>query len=369
VSAGHTSRETERNGLTDASVAPAQHMSVRGRNSGRGPRIAVVTGAAGFIGRHMVARLVREGWRVRALDIRNEDPAPGLPESDLVEWLTVDIRDSAALVPALEGAEVVIHLASAHLQHQAPPDWYSSVNVEGSRTLVRAAATCGVRRFIHASSVGIYGDLSETPADEDAPKNPTNEYERTKLLGEVAALKEARDADLELTILRPGWVYGPGCPRTAKLLRTIRRGRFFYVGRGTNLRHPIHVSDTVRAFVLAIDAASDTTGKPYLVVGPAPVEVRELVETCARIQGAELPRVRLPRPLVSAGLGAVELGFALIRREPPVSRRSLAFFDHDNAFTGAAAAEALGFEAEIGLEEGMRATLAELRPDPEGVPA
>jgi len=327
---------------------------------GRGP--AVVTGAAGFIGRHVVNGLAAEGWTVRALDLKSPDSR----EAGRVEWLNVDIRDESALEPVLHGAEVVVHLASAHLQHGAPPGWYESVNVEGTRSLVGRAAAAGVRRFVHVSSVGVYGHVADPPADEDAPMHPTNDYERTKLLGETAALELSRDLDMELVVLRPGWVYGPGCPRTARLLRTVRRGRFFYVGAGANLRHPIHVSDTVRSILLAIDAPSTSMGRPYLVVGPEAASVRRLVETCARVQGLRPPRLRLPRALVASGLRGVELGFGMLGKGPPVSRRSLAFFEHDNAFDGRAAVRELGFEPRVGLEEGLEMTVRALEAGPAG---
>ncbi|MGH9380703.1 MAG: NAD-dependent epimerase/dehydratase family protein [Thermoanaerobaculia bacterium] len=321
------------------------------------PAVAVVTGAAGFIGRHLVRRLVADGWRVRGVD---RHPAQAFPESPEIEYHALDIRDAPAMAEAIRGADTVFHLASAHLELRAPRGWYESVNVAGVDTLVAACARQGVRRLVHASSVGVYGHVAHPPADEDAPKHPTSEYERTKLLGEQAALERAEREGVSLVVLRPGWVYGPGCPRTAKLLRTIRRGRFFYAGDGSNLRHPIYVADAVEAFLLAAQAPEPAAGRPYLIVGPRAVTVRELVETCARVQGVAAPIRRLPRPLVRALALAVEMGFRALGRQPPMSRRSLAFFEHDNAFTGRAAEERLGFRPRVELEEGLRATLAAL---------
>jgi nucleoside-diphosphate-sugar epimerase len=334
-------------------VATTQQSDEPAGSPVSGAPIVAVTGAAGFIGRHLVRRLVLEGWRVRAIDL---DPGDGW-EDEGVEPLVGDIRDESTLRGMFQGAGVVFHLAAAHLQRGASPDWYHSVNVEGSRSLIAAAAAAGVPRVVHAGSVGIYGHVASPPADEDSPKHPTNDYERTKLLGETAALELAAELGIEVLALRPGWVYGPGCLRTAKLLRTVRRGRFFYIGDGSNLRHPLYVSDAVEAFVLAARAPSGAAGTSYLIVGPAPVSVRELVECCAVSQGRPPPRLRLPRSLVRAGLFGTELAFGLVGRDPPVSRRSLAFFEHSNAFSGRRAAEKLGFHPRVGLEEGIRATL------------
>ena len=202
--------------------------------------------------------------------------------------------------------------------------------------------------------------VPDPPADEDAPKHPGNEYERTKLEGETIARREADRRGLDLLVLRPGWVYGPGCPRTEKLLRTIRKRRFVYIGAGDNLRHPIHADDMVEAFALAASAPSTASGRAYLVVGPRAVTVRELVQTCARVQNVSPPTLRLPRTMgVALGRG-FELGFGLLRRDPPFSRRSLAFFDNDNAFDGRLAAKHLGFEPGIDLDQGLASTVAAL---------
>ena len=325
-----------------------------------GDRLAVVTGSEGFIGRHLVRRLSAEGWRVRAVDLaapQRAAPDSAAPSAEVIDHHRADVRDEEVMERVLAGADTVFHLASAHLEHGAPEEWYHSVNVDGARSVVRVAARASVRRLVHTSSVGIYGHVQDPPADEDAPKAPSNPYERTKLLGEDAVLDTAKESGLEVLVLRPGWVYGPGCRRTEKLLRAVGRRRFAFVGDGSNLRHPVHISDMLDAFLLAADAPPDAVGGTYLVVGPRAVSVRELVRACARVQGVAEPKLRLPRPLVSAGLGGVEFAFRLVGRTPPVSRRSLAFFEHDNAFTGRAAAEALGFEPRVGLEEGLRATL------------
>ncbi len=329
-------------------VAPPHH-------SAGGP-LAVVTGSGGFIGRHLVDRLAGEGWRVRGLDLE-DPPRPNQPAGDRVSLERADVRDPEAMEHAFARADTVFHLASAHLEHGAHDEWYRSVNVEGARTVAAAAARVGVRRLVHTSSVGIYGNVKDIPADEDSPTDPVTAYERTKLQGEDAVLEVARDEELDVIILRPGWVYGPGCRRTEKLLRTVRRRRFAFVGDGSNLRHPLFISDMLDAFLLAADAPAEAAGRAYLIVGPQAVTVRELVGTCARVQGVEEPTLRLPRRAVAAGLGVVETAFSLVGRRPPVSRRSLAFFENDNAFSGQAALRDLGFEASTDLESGLRMTL------------
>jgi nucleoside-diphosphate-sugar epimerase len=212
---------------------------------------------------------------------------------------------------------------------------------------------------VHVSTVGIFGHVAAPPAHEETEPAPGNAYERTKLEGEHAVRAAAAEVGLDLVVLRPAWVYGPRCPRMAKLLRSVRAGHFVYVGAGRNLRHPIYISDAVEALLKAGTADAPLAGRTYLVAGPRSVSLRELVETCARQLGVSPPRRHLPRPVAGVAAGAAELAFRLARREPPFSRRSLVFFENDNAFDIGAARRDLGFEPQVDLDEGIRRTIEE----------
>jgi nucleoside-diphosphate-sugar epimerase len=318
-------------------------------------RTVAVTGAGGFIGAHLVQRLASLGMEVRALDLR---PRVRSSYGDQVRVHQVDICDGAALGPLLEGVDTVFHLASLHLEVGAEPAAFDAVNVDAAANLVTLAAERGVGRFIHTSSVGVYGDAGRgLPLQEDAPKHPESPYERSKLKGERAVLARARDARLDLIVLRPAWVYGPGCPRTAKLLRGLEQRRFFYIGRGDNLRHPLYIDEMIDAFILASEG-SGLEGRIFNVGGPQIMPLRQMVETFAR--GAKLPNPTLHLPMSLGYLAgcAAELAFHAAGREPPLSRRSLAFFRSNNAWDISAARNALGFEPTINLEEGVQRTLA-----------
>jgi nucleoside-diphosphate-sugar epimerase len=318
-------------------------------------RTVLVTGARGFIGAHLVQRLAALGVEVRALDLR---PLVG-SQGDEVRPHQLDICDRAAVAPLLEGVETVFHLASLHLEVGADAAAFDAVNVHASADLVTLAAERGVRRFVHTSSVGVYGDAGRGgPLGEDAPKHPDSPYERSKLAGETAVLARARDAGLGLIVLRPAWVYGPGCPRTDKLLQALRKRRFFYIGPGDNLRHPLYIDEMIDAFVLAAEAPPEVSGRIYNVGGPRIMPLREMVETFARVIRVPPPTLHLPMALGFAAGWAAELVFHAANREPPLSRRSLAFFRSNNAWDISAARSDLGFEPTVDLEEGVRRTLA-----------
>jgi dihydroflavonol-4-reductase len=315
---------------------------------------AVVTGAAGFIGAHLARELVTSGHEVLAVDVQPRPPQLRLPG---LRYEQADIAETSSLAALLANADVVYHLASAHLQVNAQESQFRRVNVRAAVELVTACADAGVRRLVHASTVGIYGHVSDPPAREDAPAAPGNMYERTKLEGEIAVVARASDLDVDVIVLRPAWVYGPGCRRTAKLLRSVSRGRFLYVGAGRNLRHPVYVSDTVAAFMLAAAAPPEMAGRDYIIAGPRPMELHELVERVAAAVGVVPPRRRLPRRLALALGRTAELAWGLGRREPPFSRRSLVFFENDNAFDTTAARRDLGFTPATDLDDGIRRTI------------
>jgi dihydroflavonol-4-reductase len=318
-------------------------------------RTVLVTGAGGFIGAHLVRRLAAMGMEVRTLDVR---PQVGAPTQSGVRHYQVDIRDRAAVKPLLDGVDTIFHLASLHLEVGADPAAFDAVNVHAAADLVTFAAESGVRRFVHTSSVGVYGDAGRgLPLREDAPKHPDSPYERSKLKGERAVLARALDSQIELVVLRPAWVYGPGCPRTSKLLRALEKGRFFYIGSGDNARHPIYIDDMVDAYLLAADTTG-LSGRIFNVGGPEIMTLQGMVEAFARGAGFPAPTLHLPVSLGHVMGWAAELAFHAAGREPPFSRRSLAFFRSNNAWDISAAREQLGFEPSVGLEEGVRRTVA-----------
>ena len=320
----------------------------------------VVTGATGFIGRHLVRRLASRGDRVIAVDVH--PPGPDAPLPDGVEFKLIDVRDTASLAAILPGVDTVYHLASAHLEVNVPDSVYEVVNVQAVEGFVKAAAAAKVRRFVHTSSVGIYGHVSAPPAGEDAPKHPNTVYERTKLAGEQHAVPAAAAAGLSLIIVRPAWVYGPGCPRTKKLMRAVRKGMFFYVGDGSNLRHPVFIDDAVDGFLAAAAAPDSCSGKAYIIAGPRPVQLREYVDAAARALGVRTPRIAIPRAIGRGLALGTEVAFRVVGREPPFSRRSLGLFENDSAFDTSAARRDLGFEGRTELEPGFRRTLGDAAP-------
>ena len=314
----------------------------------------MVTGAGGFIGSHLAVELIRRGHRVAAVDL-HLDRLAHLRGDPRVTFHEGDVTSADVLRPAVAEVDTVYHLAAAHLSVAAGDDEFFRVNVDGLRRLVEWCRQAEARRFVQCSSVGVFGHIADPPANEDSPCHPDIAYERSKLAGEGVVLEACRDG-FPATILRPAWVYGPGCPRTEKLFRSIRKGRFIVAGDGGGLRHCIYIRDMVTAFRLAAER-DEALGQVIIVGDCGAVTIRRLVDEIAGQVGARPPR-SVPLPLLSTAAVLAEIAFKPLRREPPISRRTLKFFTANTAFDTARARRLLGFRPAYDLRSGLAETRA-----------
>lgn len=313
----------------------------------------LVTGAGGFIGSHLTEALLEAGRAVRALDL-NLDRIQHLASTPNLQALTCDIRDEKTVEKALAGVGTVFHLAAAHLGASTPDTEFQQVNVDAVKNLVSTANRAGVQRFIHCSSVGVFGRIENPPADETTICRPELTYERTKLEGEKSVLYQGTSGELQAVVLRPVWVYGPGCGRTEKLFRAIGKGRFVVAGQGGTLRHCLYIRDMIDAFLLA-ETSLAASGEVIIVGDQEATTVRELVDKIAKITGARPPR-SVPLGLLWAAAVTAEAAFLPLGKEPPISRRSLRFFTGNTAFSTERARSLLGFEPRYDLTRGLAET-------------
>jgi nucleoside-diphosphate-sugar epimerase len=315
----------------------------------------LITGAGGFIGSHVVDSQLENGNDVRAfdlhLDLLNHQAAHAR-----LQAIRGDITEKHILQELVEGMDIVFHLASAHLDVRLSEEHYQRVNVHATLSLLEAARQAGVKRFVHCSSVGVIGDVEHPPADETTVCHPVNIYERTKLEGERAALEFAQQTRFPVVVVRPAWVYGPRCPRTAKLFRTISKGRFPIFGSGKNMRHPVYISDLIHGLELCAETP-DIEGEVFIIAGEVPVESRDLVNAIGKELNVRTQNLYLPIFVGQVAGLALELTFKFIGRQPPFSRRSMDFFLKHNAYTIAKAQSRLKYQPQVDLRTGLQMTI------------
>jgi nucleoside-diphosphate-sugar epimerase len=320
------------------------------------PRIAV-TGAAGFTGGALVDRLLETGCSVRALVRNGQKPGRlgrrGLP--DTLEIVHGDLADARALRTLVEGADVVIHVA-AMFRTEGPRDVFFEVNQRGTERMLATARAAGARRFVYCSTIGVHGDVDETPADERSRFNPRDPYQESKLKAEEACRQAMREGGMEVVILRPCSIYGPGDLRMLKLFRMLARRRFLMVDAGEPNFHPVYIDDLVDAFIAASTVA-DAAGETFIVGGPRYLPLKEYVALAAAAVDVPPPRWRVPFGVMNVAAKACESACALLRVEPPLHRRRLRFFKHNRAFSIDKARKVLGYAPRVDVEEGFRRTV------------
>lgn len=315
----------------------------------------LVTGASGFTGGHLAATLRAHGDEVRAL-VRPETPAAVRAALADVEVVEGDLLDRASLERAVRGVEVVYNIAALFRPAGLPPATYRAVNAEAVATIVEVAASAGVRRVVHCSTVGVHGDVEHPPANEDAPLRPGDVYQETKLLGEQLGRDAARRTGMDLVIARPTGIFGPGDRRLLKIFGSIARGRFLLLGSGRNFYHLTYIDDLCEGLRLCgtVPAAA---GRTYILGSARATTLADLVAITARVAGRRPPRLRLPVwPVWLAG-AACEALCAPFGLSPPLYRRRVDFFRKSRSFDISRARQELGFNPAVDLETGIRRTL------------
>jgi nucleoside-diphosphate-sugar epimerase len=313
--------------------------------------LALVTGASGFIGSHLVRALKNNGWTVRAFVHRTP-----LSEMNGVDVVTGNILDEEALATAMAGVDVVFHLAAAVGSAVTAPRAFREVNVGGTEAVLAAARRAVVGRVVHFSSIAVLGAVrAGDAADEEYPPAPRTLYDRTKFAAEQAA-RLAAEKGLDVVIIRPGWVYGPGDRRTFKFIRAICRRRSALIRGAQGRQTPVFIDDLVAGTLLA--AQKGRPGAVYHLAGDEIMSAEEMTAIVAAACGVQGPRLRLPMKLTQAAAFCLEKTFGLLGMETPVNRGKLAFFLDPKAMSSARAKKELGFQPTIDFRAGIALAIA-----------
>jgi UDP-glucose 4-epimerase len=248
----------------------------------------LVTGGAGFIGSHLVDRLVADGRRVRVLDNFSVGRPQNLKQhkgNPVVEIVEADVADRAAVSKCAEGVERIFHLAARAdvVPSIQEPEAYFRANVDGTFAVLEAARRYGTRRLVYVASSSCYGIPDIYPTPETAPVDPQYPYALTKLLGEQLVLHWAKVYGLPAVSVRFFNVYGPrsrtsgtyGAVFGVFLAQLLAGKPLTIVGDGEQKRDFTFVSDVVDALLTV--AESDRVGEVFNVGSGKPISVNELV--------------------------------------------------------------------------------------------
>jgi len=312
----------------------------------------LVTGASGFTGSHLARMLVESGHRVRALVRRTS--ALDLLKGVEIETFEGDLSDEVLLRRAVEGIDRVYHIAAVYREAKLPDSYYHEVNVLGTRWLAEAALKEGIP-FLYCSTCGVHGEV-EGEADETAPFNPGDVYQRTKVEAENIVLALHRERGLRAVVLRPVGIYGAGDRRFLKLFKGVARRRFPMIGSGRVSYHLTHVEDVARGFIKAAETPA-ALGEAFILAGARHTTVEELVGLIAEKAGVAPPRFHWPPGPLYAAAALCEDLCRPLGIEPPLHRRRLDFYLKNRAFRIDKARQVLGWEPKVDLEQGIGRTL------------
>jgi nucleoside-diphosphate-sugar epimerase len=314
----------------------------------------LVTGATGFLGSHVIDLLLASGERPRVL-VHPGESVGALADAG-VDVHRGDIGDPAVPEAALRGVDRVLHCA-ARTGPWGPEGEYERTNVRAVETLVRNALAGGVQRVVHVSSITVHGNDVCGGADESAPlREEPNPYSRSKVAAERLLRRMIQDEGAPVTIVRPGWIYGPRDKASfARIAGRIEKGWMVMVGDGQNHLPLIYARDAAQGVLLASEAGQ-AAGRCYLLVNDEPVTQRDFISAIAAELGAPTPTRHIPYKLgLTLGAVAENVGRLARRREPPpVMRYGVQLLGGENRFTITRARHELGFAPRIDLAEGVR---------------
>ena len=318
---------------------------------------ALVSGATGLVGSHIVERLAAAGWRVRAL-VRDPRAAGWLAASG-AELCPGDVLDGASFAAAARGAEVVFHTAAA-VTPRGGWEAYRRPNVDGTANAIAAAASAGAR-LLQLSSVAVYGPSAryrDGKTAESTPLAPLPDgahYARSKRESEALALDAHRAGRVWATAIRPCVIYGRRdrqfVPRAARLFST---GVAPIVAGGHSTLSVVHAANVADAAFLA--ATSDAAGgKAYNVANDFDVTVADFVRLAGQGLGRRVHAISLPAPAVRAAVGVAKRAVSLLRGDAAgvMAASTFDFLTRDNPFTSELAREELGWRPAVTHEEGV----------------
>lgn len=320
-----------------------------------------LTGATGFLGGYVAEACVERGFQVCAL------VQPGWDTSALsalgVQIHEGDLRDQESLARGMQGCDLILHTAAKVGDWGQWREFYEA-NVEGAKNLYDAAVAAGVPRAVHLSSTAVYGKalilgglVDETMGPLELDQMPTwYSYGRSKLLGESLAMQYHDQGKLQVSVIRPGWVYGPrDHARLGRLMRMLKRGQAKLIGDGTNELMLTYAANVADAVLLAGTHAA-APGEAFNVSNDCEVSQRQYFDALSDQVGAEPVRKTVPFKKAYCIASALEFSYRLLRikRSPLITRQSVSLVGLSHRFSTAKITNTLGWRPKVDFETAIQ---------------
>jgi nucleoside-diphosphate-sugar epimerase len=314
----------------------------------------LITGATGLLGGHLIKELQQRNEHIRALVLPVENADKLTAQG--VEVVRGDITDPSTLEPAVQGVDLIFHLAGM-MGVWRPLSDYRLVNVTGSEYLYKAAQKAGVRRFVHTSSHTVYGLGHGRYMKETDPLRPDPDpYSITKAEGDRLIRRLMLTSEMETVILRPGTFFGPGDHlHFGRMAQKVKDGKGLILGRGDNALPFCYVTDVVQGYMLA-GYHEKAPGNVYNITNDRPLTQQEMFDAIADAVGGKRPTLHLPYLPVYWGATVAENLYKLahLKMKPPATQLGALMFGSDNKHSIEKARKELGYEPKVPLREGIK---------------
>src|SRR5579884_1729029 len=263
----------------------------------------LITGATGYVGRHLVARLVEKGERPRCL-VRDSRRAASILPADKVEFAQGDTTNPASLEAAVRGIDTIVHAAFITADHkQTTGNQYETTNVQGTTNLIQAAKAAGVRRMIEISGLGT------------KPAKPGSYMQ-----GRYLAEKMLKESKLDWTIIQPSVLFGKDAPFLKGLVDLIQSSPVVpLIGGGKVMFQPIYVEDVVSVVLRVLAEPERSSRRTHTIGGPEYYSFTEIID--ALLHAMHKARLKLPAPRPLVGVGAAVMQAVLPK--PPLTKAAM----------------------------------------------
>jgi nucleoside-diphosphate-sugar epimerase len=318
----------------------------------------LVTGATGFIGRHLVNALVNEGREVRCV-VRGKSNTERLEKLG-VEIVCADLLEKVSLLPALQGVSIIYHLAGEVYSSKVTD--YFKYNVEGTRNLIESCNGNSIERFIYCSSIAAAGpnpDNKTLLTEKDSCK-PITPYGISKYETEKIVLGYSKQNKIPAVIIRPPTIYGPGQSKIiTDFFLQVRKGKFYVMGTGEYLRSLCYIENLIEGILLA-EKNPAAVGEIFYLSDRKVYTFKEIVQTLADVQGVNLTLIKLPPIVAHLAMSLFSILYKFININI-LKLYTIGIMGKNLGCSIAKAEDLLSFNPKIGLKDGIHRTIQYLK--------
>lgn len=315
----------------------------------------LVTGATGFIGGHLIKRLLTDNHDIVCL-VRSEEKKKSIQSQYDVTCITGDLTEPKSLskIPA-EEIDVVIHLAAmGHVSSVSEEAYQSfvSINEHGTQNLIKVfQESRRLKKFIHFSSTAAMGFIGEPVLNEKSTPNPVTPYQKSKFRSEQVVNNAYKNEHFPAIICRPCMVYGPGgYGEFHKFCRLMKKGVFPKVGRGENLTPLVYVEDVVNAVMIILQYGD--IGETYIIASECSIKMDKLHDLIMKYLDAKAPYIYVPAWIALAGAKCMEWCCLVLKKEPIVTYQNIKSTVTDRTFDISKIVR-LGYSQKISFKDGI----------------